>query len=280
MLKKIISSTLCVLCFSFIQAKAELVDAVSVVVESEPITLFEIYKYSRQYNLNMNDALELLVRQKLEISQVKRMNIVISDYDVDQQLNEIATRNNLSVQGFINAIAAEGVKIEDYKEDIRKKMQRDRLYQYIFRDRIQQIDQDEALRYYNANKNEFARVESFDVTRYQGSNLQAVNSVVSPLMSVSGVESIRLRLQSQTAEARIVSLLTNTNVGSMSQTIETKDGYVKFMVHAKNGESVLPYEQAQNMIMQKLSQDQEKAVVEEYFEKLKSSASIVVVRLP
>lgn len=279
-LKKIITSFFCVLFLNTVHAKAELLDAISIIVENEPVTLFEIFKFSKQYNVEPRNAIDLLVRQKLELIQIKNMNIDVSDFDIDQQINQIATRNNMSTQGFFNAIAAQGVKAEEYKNDLKLKMQRDKLYQYIIRERLQAFNKNDVLDYYNKNQNEFTRVESFDVTRFLSKNIDELQSLNSLVTTSENIESAKLRLYSQSSEARVVAMLTNTDENKFSNILETKDGFIRFFLHKKNDVSVLPFEQAENMIAQKIAADKEQEILNDYFEKLKSRSTITVIRLP
>ena len=279
-LKKVVTSFFCVLFLNVVHAKAELLDAISIIVENEPVTFFEIFKFSKQYNVEPRNAVDLLVRQKLELSQIKNMNIEISDFDIEQQINQIATRNNMSTQGFLNALAAQGINAQEYRNDVKLKMQRDKLYQYIIRDKFQAFNKDDVLDYYNKNQHEFTRVESFDVTRFQSKSVDSLKNLNSPTAKSKNVESAKLRLYSQSSEARVIAMLTNTDEESFSNIIETKDDYIRFFLHKKNDISVLPFEQAENMIAQKVAQDKEMEILSDYFEKLKSRSTITVIRLP
>lgn len=279
-LKKIITSFFCVLFLNTPNLKAELLNAISIIVENEPVTLFEIYKFSKQYNVEPKNAIDLIVRQKLELMQIKNMRIDVSSFDIDEQINQIATRNNMSTQGFYNALTAQGISVSEYKNDLKLKMQRDKLYQYIIRERLQAFNKNDVLDYYNKNQNEFTRVESFDVTRFQSKDFDKLKNLNSLLANSDDIESSKLRLYSQSSEARIIAMLTNTNEDNFSNIIEVKDGFVKFFLHKKNNVSVLPFEQAENMIAQKIAQNKEQEILNDYFEKLKSRSTITVIRLP
>jgi len=53
-----------------------------------------------------------------------------------------------------------------------------------------------------------------------------------------------------------------------------------FYVREKKELSLIPYEDVKNNIYRMLSKQKEQKAIKDYFEKLKSSASIVVVRSP
>lgn len=254
---------------------AGIINGISVIVEDEPITLFEIYKYSQIYKISNKEALDLLIRQKLELNQIKMMDIQVSEYEVNQMINDMAIKNNMNTLTFLSALKSENISIDTYKSDLIKKIQRDKLYQYIFGSKMQAISDGAIRAYYNSNKIEFTKVDSFDVTRYQSKNEEDLENTESP-----DVVAIRLRLESISTESKIINILTKTDIGTFTSTIKNKDVYVKFYLHSKDGESVLAFEEVQSIIKLKLAQDYDKSVINDYFEKLKSSAIITIVRLP
>ena len=56
-------------------ASAAVVDGISIIINKEPITLYDIHKYSSRFNLSKKEALDVLVRQKLEESEIKKLGI-------------------------------------------------------------------------------------------------------------------------------------------------------------------------------------------------------------
>ncbi|MDR2635985.1 MAG: hypothetical protein LBC08_04050, partial [Campylobacteraceae bacterium] len=143
-------SFLAVICGLFLSANANaaLVDAVSVVVDNEPITIYEIYRLSKQFDISTKEALEILIQEKLELSQIKQMNIQVDDFMLNQQIEAIAAKNNMSVQNFYSALFKEGISADTYRSELKQRMQRDRLYQYILSSKYENIDEDRLLVYY------------------------------------------------------------------------------------------------------------------------------------
>jgi parvulin-like peptidyl-prolyl isomerase len=176
MLKKSFLAAVCGFLLGM-NANAALLDAISVVVDSEPITMYEIYKLSKQFDIPTREALEVLIREKLELSQIKQMNIQVDDFVLNQQVEAIATKNGMSVQSFYGALLKEGVSIDTYRSELKRKLQRDRLYQYILSSKYENIDEDKLLVYYNNNPIEFTKFESFDVVKIEGANADDIAAV-------------------------------------------------------------------------------------------------------
>jgi hypothetical protein len=325
---------------AYSHANAALIDAVSVVVDNEPITVYEIYRLSKQLNIQTKEALDILIRQKLELSQIKFMNIQVSDYDINQQINEIAAKNNLSIQAFYDALKNEGVTSDVYKAELKQKMQQDKLYQYILSSKFQAANEDDLLLYYNKNQHEFTRFESFDVIKFESqdakdlenihvkskndeemleqitaddyakhtikdlgttdkydnlsssqlsdsSNMHAntSNKEKASLMNNFEVQSEKVIISSQniislSSDPKTVGMLSQTNIGTFTPIIQTMDGFARFFLETKNNQVLLPFEQVKNFIMSKISSKQENEILKEYFDTLKSRATITVIRLP
>jgi hypothetical protein len=272
--KELLLSAVCAVLLASTNANAALVDAVSVIVDNEPITVYEIYILSKQYNISTKEALDLLVRQKLELSQINTMNIQVDDFTLNQQINDIASKNNMSLQSFYNALAAEGISKETYRSELKQKLQRDKLYQYVLSSRFQNVNEDEALLYYNKNPNEFVRFQSFDVVKFESKSAQNLEYI-----DVSSNENIET-IESMGADPRVISALTQSSVGSQTPVIQTREGFVRYVVRSKNGKGVIPFEQVKNMIISKVSSSNENTLLKEYFETLKSRATITIIRLP
>ncbi|MDR0580009.1 MAG: peptidyl-prolyl cis-trans isomerase [Campylobacteraceae bacterium] len=281
---------------AYSHANAALIDAVSVVVDNEPITIYEIYAVSKQFNLQIKEALEILIRQKLELSQIKTMNIQISEYDINRQINEISAKNGLGVQSFYDLLKKEGITPEIYKEELKQKMQQEKLYQYILSNKFQAIDEDELLLYYNKNQKEFTKFDSFDVVRFESKNSDDLTEI--SLKSQKSTESSSVdakndfnianksvvvatqNIKTSSSDPKVVAALSQTNTNSLTPVIQTRNGFVRFFVSAKNNQTILPFDQVKNFIISKISSKQENDILKEYFDTLKTRATITIIRLP
>jgi parvulin-like peptidyl-prolyl isomerase len=334
-LRNSLISAACAVLLTSLDANAALIDAVSVVVDNEPITIYEIYRLSKQFDIQTREALDILIRQKLELSQIKTMNIQVSDYDINQQIGEIAAKNNLSIQAFYNALKNEGIPTDVYKAELKKKMQQDKLYQYVLSSKFQAANEDDLLSYYNENQKEFMRFDSFDVIKFESQDAKDLENIYkkpanneeefeqiadnyielamensetideynnissSDLSNNSDVleeqknslednfeipnENVIIssqNIESLSSDPKIASMLSQTDINTFTPIIQTKDGFAIFFLEAKNNQTVLPFEQVKNFIMSKISSKQENEILKEYYDTLKSRATITIIRLP
>lgn len=260
---------------------AGVVDGVSVIINKEPITLFDVYKYSGRFNITKKEALDILVRQKLEESEIKKLNIGVDSFEVDQYIENLAISNNVSQFDFLNMIKSKNIDVAEYKEDVKSKIKRDKLYKKIVSNKMQQMGDSELLAYYNDNLGEFSQASSFDVTVYTSNNQQNLTSIQeNPMSVVSNVELKDTSLEATKIDPKLAMMLNSTAKGKFSTIVKSDPNYVMFFVKNKNNIKSVSFAEAKNYIYSKLAEGKEQKAIEEYFEKLKSSASINVVRAP
>ena len=262
-------------------ANASTVDGVSLIINKEPITLFDVFKYSQRFNISKKEALDILVRQKLEDSEIKKQNISVDGFEVDQYIENLAISNGMNQYDFLNMIRSKNIDIAEYKEDIKKKLQRDKLYKKIVSTKLQQTSDGELQAYYNDNLNEFSQASAFDVTIYTSSNQQSLASIQSnPMSAASDVQLQEGRIEASKVDPKLQALLNKTPKGKFSSISKNDNGFVMFFVKEKHNVQSVAFADAKNYIYSKLAEGKEQKAIEEYFEKLKSSANVQVIRAP
>lgn len=132
----ILSATLLLANFNTLQAAELQLDKVAavindgVVLESEVLDLLQTIKLQATKNnqtLPRDSALRVQVMDKLIddnlVLQIgERMGIQISDAQLDATLNNMAKENTLSLDDFRQALVAEGVNYEKYRENVRNEL--------------------------------------------------------------------------------------------------------------------------------------------------------------
>ena len=260
---------------------AATLDGVSVIINKEPITLFDVFKYSQRFQISKKEALDILVRQKLEDSEIKKQGISVDGFEVDQHIDKLAINNQMSTYDFLNMLRSKNIDTLEYKEEIKKKLQRDKLYQKIVRDKMKQLSDGELLAYYNENQNEFSQAASFDVSIYTSANQQSLTTIQNnPMSAMSDVELKDTTFEATKMDQNLAGLLNKTPVGKFSSVVKTDQGYVMFFVKNKHDVKAISFDNAKNYIYGKLADGKGKQSIDDYFEKLKSSANIQVVRAP
>jgi len=258
-----------------------IITGISVIINDEPITLYEVYKYSEKYKISRKESLNLLVRQKLESSQIKKLHITTDSFEVDKYIENLANKNGLSQYEFLNMLKKKNIKIEDYKEEIKTKIQKDKLYQSIYRDKLKAIEEEDMQKFYDQNPSEFKIANSFDVSIYTAQKPEDLKAIQNnPMLQPATVKIENKLLYAKNIDNKLKSLLNSTKQGTFTQILNIQNSPTMFYVRKKKDFVQIPYEDVKKNIYRVLSKQKESEVIKDYFEKLKSSASITVVRSP
>lgn len=262
-------------------ANAGTVDGISLIINKEPITLYDVFKYSQRFNLSKKEALDILVQQKLEESEIKKLGINIENFEVDQYIEKLAANNSMSQTDFIAMLKSKNIDIYEYKDELKNKLKRDKLYQKIVNTKLQQMGDGELKAYYNENLHEFSQASGFDVTIYTSANQESLIALrQNPMSTFKDVELKEGSFQAGKIDANLATLLNKTATNTFSTIVKSDQNYVMFYVKNKHNAQTVSFDDAKNYIQAKLSEGKEQKAIQEYFEKLKSSANIKVVRLP
>ena len=258
-----------------------IITGVSVIINDEPITLYEVYKYSEKYKISRNESLNLLVREKLEQSEMKRLRIDADIFEVDQYIEKLANNNGMSQFEFLNMLKSKNIQIDEYKDEIKSKIKKDKLYRNIFADKQVTIEEKELHDFYTSNPDQFKVANSFDVTAYSATDGNALVAIMkNPMIQPQGVQVTSQVLQANTLNDQLKALLNSTKNGEFSKIININNNPTMFYLKEKNNFETIPFESVKQSIYQVLSKQKEESILTDYFEKVKSSASIDVVRSP
>jgi len=258
-----------------------IITGVSVIINDEPITLYEVYKYSQKYKVSRKESLNILVRQKLENSQIKKLRINADTFEVDRYIENLANKNDMSQYEFLNMLKGKDVKIDQYKEELKAKIKKDKLYKSIYRDKLKAVEEEEMKKFYEENPAQFKIANSFNISIYTAQKPEDLKAIQNnPMLQPAGVKIENKILNASALNNKLKGLLNGTKQGMFTQILKIQNSPTMFYIKEKKDFTQIPYEDVKKSIYRVISKQQEEKVVKDYFEKLKSSASITVVRSP
>jgi peptidyl-prolyl cis-trans isomerase SurA len=152
---------------------AAVVEQVVVAIDGEPYTLSNLKAYAESKmgrsfpkgDLNRiekedKEVLEQFITEKLVSAEVKRLGITTSAEDVDNYIDEIRKRNQLSDEDLTEALRREGLTKEQYRESVRNELEKSQIIQRQVREKVN-ITADDVERYYQQNSKKFLTPEKF-----------------------------------------------------------------------------------------------------------------------
>jgi parvulin-like peptidyl-prolyl isomerase len=273
--------------FIFVSAVAfaQMIDGLAAIVNGKPITLYEIQKTARQKRISPQLALETLIRKELEKEQIAKLKISVSDTELEQELDRFARNLGLDYFGLKERIEADGIDWQEYKKRAKEKLLRKKLFDKILMSQNQPTQQ-EIREYYNNHPEEFSVAQKASVIKYISPYKEILERVrQNPLYQppdpeVLLVASQELKLPS--LNPMLSTIINQTPPGSFTPILPLPQnrGYLVMLVKSKEGQKQIPFEQASYYILQKLSTKNGKKTIKEYFDKLRASADVKIIRLP
>jgi peptidyl-prolyl cis-trans isomerase SurA len=85
-------------------------------------------------------VLDRLILQRLQVNRAKGIGISISDAELNQAIQGIATNNKLTLEQFQQRLVQEGISYEDYRNRLRDELIQQRLRQNYVQSRVQVSD--------------------------------------------------------------------------------------------------------------------------------------------
>ncbi|HON99347.1 MAG TPA: SurA N-terminal domain-containing protein [Syntrophales bacterium] len=208
-LKKMLLGAL-VLVLGAAPGAAEIVDRIVAVVNEDIITLsdlntaFEPYQRRIEQTLSgaerdkviaegRREILNQLVDGKLIEQQAKRSGITVKDDEVDQTINDILKRRNVSMAEFLKVLEREGETMESYRHDIRNQLLRQRLIRREVQSKIV-VSDEEIGEYYRQHRED-----------YEGKEAVRVRQIFIPIPRGSDDRAVkRLREEAEEVRRKIV----------------------------------------------------------------------------
>lgn len=163
-------------------AFAEVVERVVAIVNSEAVLESDIKKMPAKikkkdliydYLIPANEAgfakgerkalLDYLINERIMDSEVKRLNLTVTEDRVDQEIREIAKRNNMTNQEVLRAVTAEGLTASEYKESLKLRLERQSLIANEIISKLRISDEDAYSEYQRRRPGARAAVSEYGV---------------------------------------------------------------------------------------------------------------------
>jgi peptidyl-prolyl cis-trans isomerase SurA len=127
------------------------VDGIAAVVDEDVILRSELERavtnvkmqYAKQSGQLPPDAilerqvLERLILQRLQVNRAKEIGIRVSDAELNQAIQSIASSNKMTVEQFQQRLIQEGLQLEDYRSSLSDELMQQRLRQSYVQSRVQ-----------------------------------------------------------------------------------------------------------------------------------------------
>lgn len=261
---------------------AGLVNAVSVIVNDEPITLYEIDEKAKELRVSASEALSILIDQTIQKQEVKRLGIEVTPFEIDDRMEAIAQSNNLTLEEFKEALASRFISLEEYRTTLKEKALQEKLAQAIFSEESAVVEREDARIYYDNNPEEFSVPEKVRVTKYASSSRQQLMAYLNnPMMINSAVAVEKETIDTASMNPQLFTMVMETAVGGNTPIIPVSQKlFVSIRIDEKINTTKRKFDEVESMIIQKLRQQNESKSIARYFQKQRANARITTLRRP
>ncbi|WP_334082799.1 peptidylprolyl isomerase [Helicobacter typhlonius] len=258
---------------------AEVVAGVALRVNGYAITLYEIEKTQKELRISKQEAIDILINERLRDDEIERFKISVDDFKVDEEIAHIAANMNLSKEQLLAKVTKD-MSLQEYRAQIKKQIQTRELMQRILASNVNISSEEELLSYYTRNKKEFMVPSSVRVVRYLAqSDDELQKAIAAPNKNIKGVQKFNETITLSSLSPQIAQVFLSTPNNEFTPVLATGgNGFVCFLIKERLGESLLDFEEAKPIINQKIMAHKEQSIIAEHFNKIRSSANIVTLR--
>lgn len=274
-----------VLLFAFflVSLQARTVDGIAILVKEEPITLYDIEQRMAEAHLPRKEAVDALIREKLEAQEIRQRSLSVSASEVQTRISQMAQQNGMSTAQLYDAVwRTEHLSQGAFEAKLKKTMLTQKLYAAIAMANMEEPGEEEMHEYYRLHSDKFSRSKLFTVTVYhapaQGVLLRKINN---PMLNLSEVSMQDAELPGEQMEPRLAELLSQTKNGAFTPILsDPKGGFVSFFVRNRSLPEMLPFAQVKMQVQEAIMEEAREQTLKDYFDRARLNAEITTVRLP
>ncbi|MBE9818505.1 peptidylprolyl isomerase [Campylobacter concisus] len=257
---------------------AQMINGIAAIVENEPITLYEVYSLKEQLRASEQDALNLLIRDRLEDAQIKNLNISVTPFELNDRIESIAKQNGMTNSQFRSSIQAQGMDFLEFKNNIEKKMLQEKLYKSILAEAGKNVNEQKAKMYFDANPDKFKVFSTAKVVLYRAKNPEELEAQKTSPSLLNSVQTQELSLDYQSIDPRLAAIIAGTNNGEFTQILQGADSFDMFYVKEKIGSYTPSFADVKDNVINELYQGEQEKLMADYFDKLRAKAKIQILR--
>lgn len=258
---------------------SNIIDGIAFKVNNYPITLFELTQLQKEKNISRSEAKRLLILKAIKLQEAERLQVFADEIAIDKQIEAAASMQGISRDQFVANMISNGYSYEELRQFYKEHVQEELLTQRILSTNLKIIDEKELKKYYDEHTKEFTLPKEVIVIQYAAQNekmlAQAINN---PLIQTSGVNKREERVSLSGINPQIAQMFAQTKKGSFTPIINNGGASLAFYIKDKIGSVLMPFDQMKPMIMQQIILSRKESILQEYFDRLITSAVITNIR--
>ncbi len=257
---------------------AGLVNGIAIIVNNQPITLYDIDNEMQANQVSKKIAVKNLVDKKIYDQQIEQNNISVDIFDVDNYIDRLAKQNKMNSLDFKSLIRQQQ-DYEKFKKQVEEQIKHQKLIEKIAQGKLKIATDEDLQIYYDNNKDKFKIADTLDVVAYISKDKDLLNQLkLNPMLNNENITSQEMSLKQRELTSQVRYVLNNTKSNEFSAIFAQNKNYNMFFVKDKKDVKTIPFENVKENIFQTVMKNREDSFLDEFFETLKLTAEIKVLR--
>lgn len=265
--------------FSGFLLASNILNGIAFKVNNYPITIYELKNLQKEKKISKEEAKRLLIIQAIKLQEAERLQIYADEVAIDKQIEAAAKMQGISRDEFVANMVGNGYSYEKLRAFYKKNIEEELLTQRILSTNLKIIDEKELRKYYEENKKEFTLPKEVVVIQYAAQDDRALaRAINNPLIQIPGVSKREERVALAGINPQIAQMFAQTKKGEFTPVVNNGGASLSFYIKDKIGSTLMPFDQMKPMIMQQVVLARKDKILQEYFDRLITSAVITEIR--
>ena len=265
-----------IFCLTF--SYAGLINKIAITVNNDPITLYDIDQKMQIDKINKDQAVSELIDQLLYKQSLQTYGVSIDFFDVDNYIEKLAKSNHMSVYQFKNAVKQQ----QDYnifKKQIKQQLMHQKLIQKIASNKIKRATIDDLKIYYENHKKEFTVAKQIDVIQYSSKNKKLLLTLKSnPMLNSNNVTISNITFTQDNMPPQIKYIINQAKEKTFTPIFIANRQFNMFYISQKSDIEIIKFDEVKDKIFSIVMSQREKEYLNDYFETLKLTADIKILK--
>ena len=244
-------------------------------IDEVAITDMDVKNISKKFNLSKDNSIQKLIADILYNNEFANRNIIATNEEVNQYMQDIASNNNLSLLELQTKISQD-MNLDTFRKDIRQRIQKERLTIAILQEKKFSLDEDTLTKYYQANKEDYANWTRIEVKEYISKNKNDLYAIKKNPLIINSTTQIRqnnINIR-DVRDIKIRNALISTDKNRFSDIIKKNGFHIMFYIKTKKKNGYNDFQTVKNDIYMSLYTKNKDKIINSYFTKKKTQAEI------
>ena len=257
-------------------AQAKVYNAIAIVVNGEPITTVEVSAVQKQLHVSKKEAQNMLIENRLQKAAMK--DISVSEDEVDKRIELIAKQNSITVKKMQSILKKQGQSWNRFRDQMKTGIQKQKFFRANIIKNIPEPSDDELKIFYRNHPELFSMPSSITVIEYSASSAGKIQALLENPANQKGVKHKKTTFKGADITPQLLAMISETPIGSFTPAFNNGNAFVTYKVLSKGEGKLKPFEDVRNNVTMAWKKKQQGEAVKDYFEKMKSNATIEYIR--